>query len=148
MFLQATAGSRFTHFTGTVQAGQRACQFLTSWCKVCCCVACWLQLLINVHTLQSPQIFLQDAPNAASELPADDFASAGAVLEVTCDPLNSCVRNISQPISIPIPACMHLAVSRWVYDLGALMQAYVALHMCHPTLTFGYPTVAHLACCQ
>ena len=35
-----------------------------------------------LHALQSPQIFLQDAPKEVSELPADDFASAGAVLEV------------------------------------------------------------------
>lgn len=38
-------------------------------------------------TLQSPQVFLQDAPAAATELPADIFASAGAVLEVHQNPL-------------------------------------------------------------
>lgn len=34
------------------------------------------------YTLQSPQVFLQDASQEVSELPADTFASAGAVLEV------------------------------------------------------------------
>ena len=34
--------------------------------------------------LQSPQIFLQDASEDANDLPADNFASAGAVLEVSC----------------------------------------------------------------
>lgn len=36
----------------------------------------------QLHVMQSPQVFLQDASKEVSELPADTFASAGAVLEV------------------------------------------------------------------